>query len=144
VFIVIKYNNSYKGFLILKEMNPEKFIMKDESGNYAKDIAVYVSDLYLAKIFEGDPKDYEGFGNKIIILNSQKGLELLAKEAEILSRTIPEAKKRLDEMERGFNNLYDSSPQLQEYIRKHNKTNHPLIGISEDSKQKIIEKICKK
>ena len=122
-------------------MTNEKFIMRDESNNYAYQIAVYGSDLYKAKIFEGNSEEYKKYGNEIILLNSKKGLELLAKEMEFLDRTIPQEEEKLEDMKNGRDRLYDSSPNVQEYIKIHNQKINPIIGISEETKQEIIERI---
>lgn len=121
-----------------------KFIMMDDSENYAYEIAVYGKDFHNARIFEGNPEDYKKYGNKIIPLDSKKGLEIMAKEIENLDRVIPETEGRLNEMKKGRDNFYLASPELREYIREHNSRIHPLLGIEEDTKQTIINEIYEK
>ena len=124
-------------------MPKEKFVMRDGSGNYAKDIAVYVSDFHNAKIFYEDPKDFEKYGNDIIILESEKGLALLAEEIELLdTNLIPVAESRLNELTKGRNKLHEATPLLEKYVKEYNKRNFLFTGIiNGEIKQRIIEGI---
>ena len=77
---------------------------------------------------------------KIIFLDTKEGLELLVKEfeenqhyAEIYEPRVRNAKetmKKLSEFE-----------SVRKYIELHNKWNHPLIGISHETENRIIEEI---
>lgn len=125
-------------------MEKKKFIMMDGKDLYVKSIGMYCSNFHDAKIFEDDPREFEKYGNKIIILDTMEGLELMAEQIETLDRMIPEAERRLKEMVTGRNNFYDASPKLREYIQEHNKRLHPVLGITEYEKKRIIEEICKK
>jgi hypothetical protein len=121
-----------------------KFIMMDDSENYAYEIAVYGKDFHNAKIFEGNPEDYKKFGNEIIPLKSKKGLEIMAKEIENLDPEIDLMFNRVNQMLEGRNKFYKNSPELREYIKERNEKIHPLLGIDGDTKQNIIEGIYKK
>ena len=117
-------------------------------GTYLSGTASYVSNLINAKIFKhSEIQDYQKNNpkNTIIFLDSEKGLELLAREIEHLDTQIPQDQSRLDNLKKGREKLYNANPEMiSEYIEKHNFFQHPLIGIKEDTKQRIISKIAKK
>jgi|GEM_PF-5194714 len=125
-------------------MKNQKFIMRDKSGNYSTGHASYSSRFYNAKIYEGNPKDYEQFENEIILLDSERGLELIAREIESLDGKIDNVEYALLEMKKGRENFYENSEELRKYIRLHNKCIHPILGMTESTRQKIIKDVLSK
>ena len=124
-----------------------KCIIKSNTyeNSYLCGTASYTSDLYRAKIFDEDkiPKYIlNDSDSEIIFLDSKEGLELLVKTIESLDRLISQEETRLKEMEEGRERLYNANPEMVlKYIEQHNKWNHPLIGITSETKKKIIEDI---
>jgi len=125
-------------------MENQKFIMRDKSGNYAMGIATYTSNFHEAQIFEGNPEDYKQFENEIILLDSERGLELIAREIESLDNRIPNEEFKLAKLKEGRARFYQGSEKLREYITRYNQKVHPIIGISEFTKQQIIEDLTSK
>ena len=114
------------------------------SNSYLCDTASYTSNLFRAKIFdEKEIPEYILNGNdEIILLNSEKGLELLVREIKFLDARIPQEEKKLEEMKEGREKLFNANPEMvSKYIEQHNKKNHPLIGIIAKTDERIIKEI---
>jgi hypothetical protein len=136
-------------------MKKEKFVIRSEEskkyGNheeYSRGVAVYQRGLINAKIFtekeipefmKKDPSRYE-----IISLKSEKGLELMFNEMKKLDSQIPEMERRLNEMKKGRENLYNANPEMiSEIIERYNRnTSGGLIQVSSETEKQIIKKSC--
>ena len=111
---------------------------------YLCDTASYTGDLFRAKIFdEKEIPEYILNGNdEVILLNSEKGLELLVREIKSLDTLIPQEETRLEEMKKGLEALYNANPKMiSKYIKQYNKKSHHLIGITAETESKIIKEI---
>ena len=117
------------------------------SDSYLCGTASYCSDLHKAKIFNYDklPEYILNGSDEIILLDSKEGLELLVNEIGLLDTQIPQAEGKLENMKEGRKALFNANPEMvSEYIKMHNKRYNDLIGISFETKKKIIEDIIKK
>ena len=129
-------------------MTEEKFVIFDRDYRaYSNGIATYITDLYNAKIYT--PEEIPEFFKKdpaleIISLNSEKGLKLLVKEIEVLQENISEEERRLNEKKKGLERLYSSTPNVETFIKEHNKRYNSLIGITEQEKEEIVQNIIQK
>ena len=118
-------------------------ISKDYGGSYYDGNAGYCSDFSRAKIYnKGEIPDYikNSSGEEIIPLDSEKGLKLLIKEIKSLSHYVAIEKPRVRDAEETLNKIYHYD-LVQEWVGLYNKWNHPLIGISHETENKIIEEV---
>ncbi len=115
-------------------------------GTYLSGSASYVSKLINAEIFtQSEIPDYQknDSNNEVIFLDSQRGLELLAREIESLDRKIPQEEANLERLKKGREKLFNSNPEmLSKYIERHNFLQNPLIGTSPETKERIINEIA--
>ena len=134
-----------------------KCVLKD-GHNYSTGVATYQSEFGAAMIYDYDELEdwqksghveYDGWSSsypqrEIIFLDTERGLTLLAEEIETLERKIELAESRLEMDKRNYEKIRNAVPHLtDEYVKRHNKRYHPLIGISGNDKRMIIENIIK-
>jgi hypothetical protein len=127
------------------ETTKGKYIVrsKDYGGSYYDGNAGYHSDFLKAKIYnDGEVPDYikNNPREEVIALDSVEGLAILVEEfkrnqdyADIYGARVEDAKETMRK-------LYKFG-QVQKYIELHNKWNHPIIGISHDTENRILEEI---
>lgn len=117
---------------------------KDYINSYSSGDAMY-GDLLGAKIYDQDKiADYleNSSNNKIIFLDSEEGLELIVEEIAHLDNRIPQEERKLREMKEAREKFFNSNPEMvSRYIQKHNQLNNPLIGISPETKRRIVKEI---
>jgi len=123
-----------------------KCIVKSNSytDSYLCGSASYSSDLFSAKIFDQKdlPKHILNGSDEIIFLDSEKGLELLVEEIELLDLHIPQEEAKLEEMKKGREKLYNANPEMiSKYIKRYNQLNNGVIEVSSKRKEKIIEEL---
>jgi len=134
-----------------KEMPEEKLeslagkcvVRLKNGGSYYDGNASYCSDFSKAKIYnENEIPDYikNNSDEEIISLDSERGLKLLIKEVKSLSHYVSIEKPRVRDAEMCLDKLYHFD-LVQEWVRKYNKWNNALTGISRDTENKIIEEV---
>jgi len=129
-----------------KDKSPRQCIvkLKNYEGSYYDGNAGYMDDFSRAKIYnENEVPEYiknNPNEDEIIFLDTRKGLELLAKEYKQLQDYVDLYEGRVNEAKEGMKKLlgFDS---VKKYIELHNKWNHPLLGISRETENRIIEEI---
>jgi hypothetical protein len=117
--------------------------LKNYEGNYYDGNAGYMDDFSRAKIYnENEVPEYlkNNPNDEIIFLDTKKGLKLLVGEYKDLQDYVDIYESRVENAKKGMEKIlgFDS---VKKYIDLHNKWNHPLIGISHETKSKIIEEI---
>jgi hypothetical protein len=80
------------------------------------------------------------YRNKIIFLDTKEGLKLLAEEYENLQHYVDTYEARVNDAKEGMKKLIGFE-NLSKYIDLYNKMYHPVIGISEHAKNRILEEI---
>lgn len=123
-----------------------KCIIKDKGYNsYSTGIATYQSSVGAAKIYDYDElEDWQKNDpdTEVIFLDSEKGFKLLVEEIEGLEISIAHQEYRLRIDKENYEKIRNAIPEMtDEYIRRHNKRYHPLIGISENEKAHIRTQI---
>jgi hypothetical protein len=128
-----------------KDKPPRQCIvkLKNYEGNYYDGNAGYMDNFLKAKIYnENEVPGYikDNPNDETIFLDTKRGLELLAKEYKRLQDYVDLYESRVNDAKEGMKKLlgFDS---VKKYIDLHNKWYHPLIGISQETKNKIIEDI---
>lgn len=120
-------------------------IVTSYNGMYWDGTAGYSRDFYKVKVFkESEVPEYvkNDSDNEIIFLDSEKGLEVLAREYEILQGYVDLHEQRINDAKKGMDKLLEFK-NLQKYIQMRNERTHPLIGINEETKKNIIKDILK-
>lgn len=125
-------------------MTKEKLcIIKEKDGNsYYYGGGMYGSDLFRAiydynKLPENEKNSYN---DVIIFLDTKKGLEFLVDELHKLQNYVDNTEPRLKEVKNGLDKIYKMDI-IKEYVKEYNLRVHPVIGISSETKKKIIEDI---
>lgn len=121
-------------------------ISEEYGGAYYDGNAGYSSDFSRAKIYnESEVPDYikqNIRAEKVIRLDSEEGLKLLIKEVKKLNHYVSIEKPRVRNAEKCLDKLYHFD-LIQEWVGEYNKWNNPLIGISRETENKIIEEIVR-
>lgn len=122
-------------------------IVKDRGYNsYYYGGATFGSDMFKAIVYNEDeiPEHIKNnpSENQIIFLDTKEGLELLFKEYENLQHYVEIYEARVNEAKNGMEKLFEFE-NLRKYIELYNKAYHPIIGISEDYKNKLLEEVVK-
>jgi hypothetical protein len=130
---------SLEGKCIVREKRREY----STSQNYYYGGAGYGSEFAKAIIFDKDKiPDYikNDSHEEIIFLDSEEGLELMVREIKRLQRYVNIEEVRVNDAKRALDKLY-SFDLVQKWVSKYNKWFHPIIGISRDTENRIIEEI---
>lgn len=114
--------------------------------NYFYGGASYGSELSKAKFFSENeiPKWMkEDTETEVISTDSKEGFSLLVEEIKRLQNYVDIEKPKVESAEGRLEMLYGFGG-IQEFVSEYNKKNHPLIGISPETENSIIEKIVNK
>jgi hypothetical protein len=140
-------NSEVKSYRIkeneLQSLAGKCIVRLKQGGDYYDGDAGYMSDFLKAKIYnENEIPDYikRNQSEEIIHLDSEEGLKLLIKEVKNLSQYVSIEKPRVRDAEKCLDKLYHFD-LIQEWVKKYNEWNHPLIGISHETENIIIEEI---
>ena len=111
--------------------------------DYWDGTATYSSDFNNAKIFkESEVPEWvkTHYDHKIIFLDTEEGLELLVKEFKNNQDYVDIYESRVEDAKATMKKLYKFD-SVRKYIEMHNKWYNPLIGISRETENRLIEEI---
>jgi len=121
-----------------------KCIVKDKGyNNYYYGGASYGSEFSKAIIFDiNEIPDYikNNPDEEIIHLDSERGLELVINEVKRLEHYIQIEKPHVEEAEKSLDKLYNFD-LVQKWVELHNKWYNDLIGISQETEDKITKEV---
>lgn len=123
-------------------------VVKDRGYNsYYYGGATFGSELSKAIIYhENEIPEYiknNPSENEIIFLDTKEGLGLLFREYENLQHYVDIYETRVNEAKKGMDKLWNNFEKLRKCVELCNKWYHPIIGISEDQKKRLLEEVVK-
>ncbi len=142
-----------------EEKKKERLCIVMNNGSYWDGCASYCSDFNTAKIFKeselpdfikeenkvhSDPhaSDYaKKYRDKIVYLDTKEGLAFLFNQYENLQHFVDIEEPRVNSAKKAMEKMWNNSKELREYVKLHNKWYHPLIGISQDQKTRLLEEV---
>ena len=121
-------------------------IVTGYGGSYYDGVATYSSEVSNAKIFK-ESEITDSIKNtpdhKIIFFDTKEGLQFLAEKYEDLQNHMEIYETRVKEVKESMKMLWDNSEKLRKYVEEYNKSYHQLMGVSEDTKRRILEEVVK-
>lgn len=127
-----------------KEKKERLCIVTGYGGSYYDGVATYSNEVSNAKIFkESELTDLiKNIPDcKMIFFDTREGLEFLAEKYEDLQNHMEIYETRVKEVKESMKMLWDNSEKLRKYVEEYNKSYHQLMGVSEDTKRRILEEI---
>lgn len=144
-----------------KEKKERQCIVMNYIG-YWDGTASYSSDINDAKIFKeselpafikeenrvhSDPNASEylkKYRSKIVYFDTKEGLEFLFRKYEDLQRFVEIQEPRVNAAREAMEKFWNNSEELRKYVELYNKAYHPIIGISDNYKNKLLEEVVGK